>query len=323
MHLPEDVELVAIINSFNRRPLLEKAIGSLAPALRAGSAKGAMVVFEAGSRDGSREFLEQWRTANPQDQLIIVSSADANSFSAGVNAAVAEALIRFPRCRGLFLFETDNWLGSAEPIKQAKALLEAEPQLAATGFTVRRHDGRRCAYGMRFPTARSLALGLNLVSLWNLEAPNESSWQVRDGVHWRTCDVVFTSPLLIRRAAWEQVGSFDAEAFPFSDSDLDWAWRCADAGWKTAVIETDQVVHDNLAQASEWSANRVVHFHRARLRLLKRHGGRGVALVKPLLFLRHCAEAFALLWKSRREGGAREKLSRRREMIRTVWNDYE
>jgi GT2 family glycosyltransferase len=317
------VEFVAVINSFNRRPLLEKALSSLTQALRTAPFGSAIVVFEAGSNDGSVEFLRSWNGLNPGDNLVVVESATADSsFSEGVNRGSAMALERFPECRWLFLFETDNWLQTAEPLSHAVQLLEAESQLAAVGFTVKRHAGEFCGYGMSFPTAMSLALGLNLSARWNLDQPNNSPWRARNGFRWRMCDVVFTSPLLIRREAWLQTGGLDAERFPFSETDVDWAWRCAEAGWKTAVIASEQVVHDNLQQASAWSANRVIEFHRSRLRLLKRHRGEWIGLIKPILFLRHCIETLLLTFRRSTDAAAAPKLEKRKQMLRTVWNDY-
>jgi GT2 family glycosyltransferase len=317
------VEFVAVINSFNRRPLLEKALGSLTQVLRTAPFGSAIVVFEAGSNDGSAEFLRSWNGLNPGDNLVVVDSVTADSsFSEGVNRGSAMALERFPECRWLFLFETDNWVQTAEPLSHAVQLLEEEPQLAAVGFTVKRHAGEFCGYGMSFPTAMSLALGLNLSARWNLDQPNNSPWRASNGFRWRMCDVVFTSPLLIRREAWLQTGGLDAERFPFSETDVDWAWRCAEAGWKTAVIASEQVVHDNLQQASAWSANRVIEFHRSRLRLLKRHRGEWIGLIKPILFLRHCIETLLLTFRKSTDAGAAPKLEKRKQMLRTVWNDY-
>jgi GT2 family glycosyltransferase len=317
------VEFVAVINSFNRRPLLEKALGSLTQALRTAPFGSAIVVFEAGSNDGSVEFLRSWNGLNPGDNLVVVESATADSsFSEGVNRGSAMALERFPECRWLFLFETDNWVQTAEPLSHAVQLLEEEPQLAAVGFTVKRHAGEFCGYGMSFPTATSLALGLNLSAKWNLDQPNNSPWRTSNGLRWRMCDVVFTSPLLIRREAWLQTGGLDAERFPFSETDVDWAWRCAESGWKMAVIASEQVVHDNLQQASAWSANRVIEFHRSRLRLLKRHRGEWIGLIKPILFLRHCIETLLLTFRRSTDAAAAPKLEKRKQMLRTVWNDY-
>jgi GT2 family glycosyltransferase len=316
------VEFVAVINSFNRRPLLEKALGSLTEALRAAPFGSAIVVFEAGSSDGSLEFLRSWSGANPGDNLVVVESTADSWFSEGVNRGSAMALERFPECRWLFLFETDNWLQTVEPLIHAVRLLEQEPQLGAAGFTVKRHSGEFCGYGMSFPTALSLALGLNLSARWDLDRPDDSPWRTSNDFRWRMCDVVFTSPLLIRREAWLQTGGLDAERFPFSETDVDWAWRCAKAGWKTAVIASEQVVHDNLQQASAWSANRVIEFHRSRMRLLKRHRGPWIGLIKPILFLRHCIETLLLTFRKSTDAAAAPKLEKRKQMLRTVWNDY-
>jgi len=317
------VELVAIINSFNRRALLERAIVSLSEALRSARFDSAIIVFEAGSNDGSAKFLSTWRENHPADNLFVIeAAADRRSFSDGVNIGCADAIARFPKCRWLFLYETDNCLTNPEPLAKAISLLKREAQLAAAGFTVKQHDGTFYGYGMRFPTALSFALGQNLAGQLNLHAPNNSTWQISDGIRWRTCDVVFTSPLLIRREAWEQSRGFDAVNFPFSDTDLDWAWRCAGLGWNMAVIASDNVVHDNLEQLSAWSGNRALDFHRNRFRLLKRYRGKRVALLKPFLFLRHWLETMILARKSAADPIARDKLAKRKQMLRTVWNDY-
>lgn len=317
------VELVAIINSFNRRSLLERAVASLTAALRSARFGSAIIVFEAGSNDGSAEFLKEWRDNHPADCLVVLEAAAARrSFSDGVNAACAEAISRFPDCRWLFLYETDNCLSCSEPMDKAISLLEREPQLAAAGFTVKQHDGRFYGYGMRFPSALSFLIGQNLAAQLGLHAPNDFAWQMSNGIRWRICDIVFTSPLLVRREAWEQSRGFDAINFPFSDSDLDWAWRCAALGWKMAVIASDDVVHDNLQQLSAWSANRALDFHRNRFRLLKSHRGKHVALLKPFLFIRHWVEAMILARRSAKDPAAKEKLAKRKQMLRTVWNDY-
>jgi len=320
----EPVELVAVINSYNRKTLLERAIGSLMEALRNAPFESAVVVFEAGSNDGSQEFLEEWGRQYPADPLVIVAPNDERvSFSDGVNAGCAAAIARFPTCRWLLLYETDNFLEKAEPLCQAISLLRAEPRLAAAGFTVKRHDGSFGGYGMRFPSWFSLLAGPNLAGRWNLHRPNDSPWQLTQDVHWKLCDIVFTSPLMIRREAWEQLGGFNAKAFPFSDSDLDWAWRCQEAGWNTAVIASENVVHDNLQQPSPGSADRVVDFHRGRLRLLKSHrNSRASALTKPVLFLRHFLEAISLACRSFSNRSAKDKLARRQQMLRSVWTDY-
>src|SRR5947209_6484936 len=80
----------------------------------------AIVVFEAGSTDGSLELLESWRDANHGDNLVLLKGSEGrSSFSEGVNAACAEALARFPNARWLLFYETDNYLSNLSPIENA------------------------------------------------------------------------------------------------------------------------------------------------------------------------------------------------------------
>lgn len=322
------VELAVVINSLNRLPLLREALGALTDALRIENVPAGIIVYEAGSTDGSREWLENWRREHPGDRLEIVTPAPGagTSFSDGVNAGCAAAWQRFPATRYLLLYETDNWIAGPEPLRQALALLEAQPELATAGWTLRKHAGSLggVGYGMCFPTVPALAAGSNLCLRLGLDGPNETPWQETQGVRWRTCDVLFTSPLLVRRAVWEKSGGLDAAAFPFGDCDLDWAWRVHKLGLGTqAVIQSDAVVHDNRAQASAWSENRVVDLHRARLRLLRRHRGQWIGLVKPLLFARHAVEsALLLVAAGLGRPHAKRKLAKRLEMLRGVWRDY-
>src|SRR3954469_19734670 len=200
------VELVAIINSFNRKALLERALLSLTEALCHAPFGAATVVFEAGSSDGSREFLEEWQRKNPSNSLLVITAPTKRaSFSDGVNLGCSTALARFPSCRWLLLYETDNFLAEINPISEAISLLEKEPGLAAAGFTVKRHDGSFAGYGIRFPSWLSLALGQPQAARLNLLQPNDTPWHAIDGVRWRMCDIVFTSPLLIRREAWKKI----------------------------------------------------------------------------------------------------------------------
>jgi GT2 family glycosyltransferase len=48
--------------------------------------------------------------------------------------------------------------------------------------------------------------------------------------------------LLVRRAAWEEVGGFDENRFLYAE-DLDLGWRAADAGWPTRYEPAAQVLH--------------------------------------------------------------------------------
>ena len=318
------MQFVAIINSFNRRDLLVRAIESLVPALKSAGVEFAIVVFEAGSTDGSREWLNQFARENPDLRLemVLASAKDDSSFAGGVNRGCRHALETFPDAEFLFLYETDNWLASAEPLIRAIQLLRDQPHLAAAGFTVRLHSGRPCGWGEPFPTVPAFVLGPHLSH--RLKIPRCPIRMITSGeLRWFPADVVYTSPLVVRASVWRELGGMDAGLFPFSDSDLDWAWKAAKAGYQCGVLCSDGVVHDNGGSSSSWSNMRVLKFHQARFRLLRKHRGTTVTLAIPALFLRHIAEFLVL--SAMVLTGKRPTLSlkKRSILLRSVWGGYE
>lgn len=318
------MQFVVIVNSFNRKELLVQALESLVNAADPGLVEYAIVVFEAGSTDGSREWLAQFAAAHCSLRLEIVDPREMgdSSFAAGVNRACEHALETFSEAEFLFLYETDNCLSSFEPLIAAMQLLRREPKLAAVGFTVRLHSGKPAGWGCSFPTVFSFVLGPQL-SLW-LDIPRASvDKRSSNGLEWFPADVVYTSPLMVRAAVWRSLGGIDAERFPFSDSDLDWAWKVTRAGYRLAVIPTDAVIHDNLNSHSDWSSMRMLHFHRARFRLLRKYRGPGVILAVPALFLRHLAEFSVLAIMVLLGRRPAVSLKKRSILLKSVWGGYE
>ncbi len=321
------VKLVAIVNSFNRLPLMQEGLPSLVAALKDVDYPSAIVIFDAGSTDGSLEWIKEYsRESGTRIELIIPEPGDDTSFSGGINRATRYAADCFPQLEYYFFFETDNFISSATPLKKALKLLTSISYLAAVGFTVTKHSGEPAGIGCSFPTVLQFVLGQHLTCMLHLDQPIRHEWQQEDQedqqIEWTICDVVFTSPLVVRRTAWEKSRGLDAREFPFSDCDVDWAWRLSKLGWKLAVIKATGVIHDNRETLSEWSGKRVIHFHHARMKLLKRHA-QDVASLKPLLFARHAAE-YVLLKALRLSGKASpEKVELRKQLMRTVFNEYD
>jgi GT2 family glycosyltransferase len=287
-------EIAVIINSYNRLELLKQCIKTLSNSIYSAPNVNAfaVVIYEAGSSDGSEEWLNsEGRKLLPFIDFVLPKSGDDTSFSAGINAAVAFAKKKYPDLQYLFFFETDNQLLEYHPIVQALQMLKSKERLAACGFTVRHLDGSPAGVGQPFPTITNFVLGKNLVNRLNLEKI-PFAWQTNsEGIQFSYVDVVYTSPLLVKITAWCDSIGLDAKVFPFSDCDVDWARRLKDLDWDMGVIKTDAVIHDNLNRISEWSLMRAIHNHRGRLRYFKRHRPIAVLLIWPvLLSLRHFFE---------------------------------
>lgn len=327
----ESTKLVAVVNSFNRLNLLKEALPSLVLALSRLEPPGAIVVYDAGSDDGSIEWLNNYakKTGSndpPQSigiDLIYAKVGEDNSFAAGVNAACNFAVAKYERLEWIFLYETDNYLSQVEPLEKALGLLRQEKNLAAVGFMVEKHNGEKTGFACSFPTPFQFVLGDQLSHKFNLDRPHLRPGGVYAGSNWYFCDVVYTSPLLIKQEAWQQSKGFDAQAFPFSECDIDWSLRLQRLHWQQAVLDIDGVVHDNRLQLSSWSSRRVIQFHRARLKLLRRYyGNRLIAVLKPLLFLRHVCELILILLAVS-FGYPKQSINKRIVLIKSVMNNYE
>lgn len=323
-------KLVVIVNSFNRLNLLKQALASLILALEKLPFASAIVVFEAGSTDGSIEWLGQFKDnldkqGRPREiislELVIADRDNDTSFSAGVNKAVSRSCQIFPQFEYLLFYETDNYLKSESPLLKAKELIDSRKELAGCGFTVKKHDGTDAGAGCPFPSVGSFLIGPQLSLILGVENSHEALRDFAD-TKFMYSDVVFTSPLLLKREPFEQAKGFDAEVFPFSDCDVDFAYRLRKLGWRLAVLQSDEVIHDNQQELSGWSSKRAIHFHQARLKLLKRQLGPGVNLIKPLLLFRHFLEVCLLCLLVPFGANRKDQLQTRLSLLKTVMHNY-
>lgn len=294
----ENNDIAIIINSFNRLELLKQCLGVLSKWIPKSELSGhiAAVVFDAGSSDGSTEWLKENILNFGFPLNVIVSKPNEDSsFSAGINAGVSFAKQTYPNLKYVMFYETDNQILTSTPLLHALIQLKEKNDLGACGFTVRQHDGSSAGVGTPFPNLFNFIVGRNIVQKFQLESL-KYNWEVNAAnFKFSEIDVVYTSPLLVKIEAWDDGNGFDAVVFPFSDCDIDWARRLYDCGWKMGVIKSNDVIHDNLSTLSAWSKSRAMQFHRGRLRYLKRYYPISIYTIWPVFLLgRHVLELFAV-----------------------------
>lgn len=305
------IDIVFIINSFNRLFLLREAIESIVGWLQPSEFAGriALLIFEAGSSDGSVEYLKKLEHDGLVPLKVIwPQPSEPNNFAHGINEATRLAETIYIETKFFVFYETDNVFLSAEPLKKAIILLEKHSELGVCGFTVKKHDGNPAGAGMPFPRLWHFILGPELAHKLKLDA-NRFVWKRSQDILWSYCDVVFTSPCVVKRAAWLASGGFDESNFPFSDCDVDWARSLRKLEWRMAVVNSPDAIHDNRAALSKWSITRARNLHRARFRYFRKHLGNWVSIIIPLLMLRHSAELLFLIfsWKPNANTGQRVK----------------
>lgn len=289
-----DGHLAVVINSFNRVSLLKEALPSIERTLDKTLIESSIIIFEAGSTDGSMEFIDKY-SVDSKIQIICISPPAnySNTFSGGCNFAIDFAAKKYKDLKWIFLYETDNFLSNQNAVSDALSIIDKKPNLGAIGFTVEKYDTSKVGYGQKFPTLLSFIMGQQLTAKLGLLDP-KPTWIEENGYKWTYEDIVYTSPLLINFNAWKQTHGMDSTNFPFSDSDNDWCWRLLEKGWRCAVLDTNGVIHDNKSVTSSWSSKRTLDFHKARYRLLRKHKGIKVEIIKPLLIIRHIIESSIL-----------------------------
>jgi GT2 family glycosyltransferase len=227
---------VAVI-SFNTRELLLRCLASLAPEVAAGTAQ--VHVLDNGSTDGSAPAA---RSYAPWAEVI---EPGANlGFGAAVNA-VAERT-------------TGDWLLVAnadvalEPGALA-ALLAAGEAGERVGIVAPRlllGDGSTQHSVHPFPTVPlTLVFNLGLARLSPRVADRlclEGFWNPdrRRAVPW-----AIGACLLVRRAAFEEVGGFDERQWMYAE-DVDLGWRLAQARWTTLYEPAARVRHQSGASTA-------------------------------------------------------------------------
>jgi GT2 family glycosyltransferase len=317
-------KIAIIINSLNRLALLRECLTALDGWISDISDFHCKVyVFDAGSTDGSLDFLHAKASGDTHFRVLTPAPGQNRSIAGGFNAGAAAALDESPAATHLLFYETDNTILSPEPVRAALAELDTRKNLAASGFTVSRHDGRPAGVGMPFPTLLAFLAGNRISHFFQMERI-PYHWKDSAGGRFSFVDVVFTSPLLIKAEAWKDTAGMDAETFPFSDCDVDWAKRLALRGWKMGVVERADVIHDNRDALSDWSKTRALNFHRGRLRYFRRYHPFAIFAVWPgALLIRHCLEWFAagiFIRNTKKRMRLKEQFS---GLLRSCWNGYD
>lgn len=224
----------AVVVSYNTREMTLDCLRSLYADL--GDLPAEVFVVDNASSDGSAAAV---RAAFPD--AIVIENAENRGFGGANNQAMALA-----RGESLLLLNSDAFV---EPgaIRELVATLEGDLDAAAVGPRLLNGDGSLQLSCFRFPSpARAWIENLWLPALlprhpvfgdyrrWAHDADREVDW-------------VIGACVLVRRAAYEQVGGFD-ERFHMYAEETDWQKRMRDRGWR--VLFTPRAVVTHLGGAS-------------------------------------------------------------------------
>src|SRR5258706_4972881 len=196
-------EVAVIINSFNRLVLLKECLPNIIDTLSKIKISYVIVIFDAGSTDGSVEYVNEMN--HQLSSLIILITAGLNdnfSFSAGCNRSAKEAVDRYSYLSYLLFFETDNLFKNETSLQQAATLMKEKKEFACVGFTVEKISGEKIVYGNKKPSVLGFIMGQQLGAKLGIEQVKPQWCKSAAGIEYTYTDIVFTSPLLVRTKAW-------------------------------------------------------------------------------------------------------------------------
>jgi N-acetylglucosaminyl-diphospho-decaprenol L-rhamnosyltransferase len=253
--------LPVVTVTYSSGPHLDRFLASLSHATdRAVS----VLMADNGSTDGTPQAaVERY----PGVRLF---STGANlGYGSAVNRAIAQ------------LGDADEWVVVANPDVQwgpgsIDALLDAAsrwPRAATFGPLIHDPDGSVYPSARHLPSLVRGGMHAVLGPLWKNNPWSTAYRQERLEPSERPVGWLSGSCLLVRRAAFEQIGGFDERYFMYME-DVDLGDRMGKAGWLNVYVPSAEVLHHKgHATARESAANLSAHHKSTYTYLADRHAG--------------------------------------------------
>lgn len=225
-----------------------------------------VIVVDNGSHDGTVEWLRH----QPNIKLI---ENENTGFSKGNNLGIKQASGRY-----ILLLNPDTKL-SADTLQTMLDFMEQHPEVGISGCKLVKANGKLdLACRRRFPNPWN--------SFKRLFFNNRTDYNYtdRDENESMEVDSVVGAFMLVRRSAMEKIGLLDESFFMYGE-DLDWCWRCKEAGYKVWYYPATTVVHYK-GESSKQNAKALRWFYDAMWIFYKKHyASRYVFLFNWLVWL--------------------------------------
>jgi N-acetylglucosaminyl-diphospho-decaprenol L-rhamnosyltransferase len=239
-----------LIVSYNTRELTLEAIGSVNS-----EADVETIVVDNASSDGSTAAI-----ASHFPGVQLIRSQNNLGFAGGVNCAAHAS-----HGRALLVLNSDARLlpGALDLLLD---VLDQHPRAALVGPALRYADGRSQPAAFKFPGLIQVAL-----DLFPIDRLMDSRLNGR--VH--TCrptpiDHPLGACMLIRRAAWQDVGPLDESYFMYME-EIDWCRRAKARGWQIWHHPSAVVIHHGGSSTRQQPEAMFAQLWRSRLRYYARY----------------------------------------------------
>jgi GT2 family glycosyltransferase len=236
-----------------------------------------VLVLDNASRDGSADAVRE-RFADSVELIALDRRRG--------KAENDSELMARSRGRYLLLVNEDSEL-TAGAANTLRARLSADPGAGVAGARIVDAEGRRQPSAWRFPGVVTALAGA--LFLHNRVTVQSNGADVRK-VGW-----VQSAGMMVRRAAYQEIGPMDPDFFVYSD-EVDWQKRAHDAGWSVLYVPEATIVHREQLSHGAGAHRRIVEFSRNRdIYMRKHHGPAAAAAVRFLTAFTYALRAIAAL----------------------------
>jgi N-acetylglucosaminyl-diphospho-decaprenol L-rhamnosyltransferase len=251
---PEPQRVSALIVSYNTRQLLLEAIASVVdePGVET-------IVVDNASTDGSPDAV-----AHRFPGVCLIRSDSNLGFAGGVNRAAAAA-----RGQALLVLNSDARVCPGA-LPALLDLLNRQPRAAMVGPSLRYPNGARQAAAFLFPGLVQVFL-----DLFPIDRLMDSRLNGRvQAAHGRPVQIdhPLGACMLIRRAAWDDVGPLDEGYFMYLE-EIDWCKRARLRGWQIWHQPAAIAVHHGGSSTRQQPDAMFAQLWRSRLRYYQRFRG--------------------------------------------------
>jgi len=232
----------------------------------ASSAPVETVVVDNDSRDDSVDLARRGGAK-------VVENAENLGFAAGVNRGVAETSTDW-----VLIVNPDAEL-APESIDRLVEAGMSDDRIAVVGPRILGTDGAEYPTGRRFPSVLGGGLHALLGVVWpNNPATRRYHMMDVDRTARRNCDWVSGSCMMVRRAAFDQVGGFDSSYFMYFE-EVDFCLRLQRKGWLVTLEPRATITHAIGGSTKSAPYRKVINHHRSALRFYRRQYSRDLRIV--------------------------------------------
>ncbi len=217
-----------------------------------------VIVVDNDSRDGTFEWLLDYQKNNADKNLKVLANIN-NGFAKGNNLGIKQSSGEY-----VLLLNPDTKI-APDTLKIMLDFMDAHPDVGISGCKLIKADGKLdLACRRRFPNPWNSFARLFLKNNKNYNYSDVSEDQEME------VDSVVGAFMLIRRTIMDKIGLLDEDYFMYGE-DLDWCWKCKEAGYKVWYYPKTTVTHYKGESSKKAKFRSLKVFHDAMWIFYKKH----------------------------------------------------